>query len=174
MSLRSIAPERLHGDVRLRIYRDDDLLWESSQRAKQGPLSFFWEGKTNKGKSVDGGRLNAKLAFVDARGKSRHNVEHPFVHDNPETQHANFGEVQGALRDESNVALANTTVELVDQAGNVVQRVRSTRSGQYRFKNVDEGKYKVRVGKKGFRGWEGNVSTSKAHESQADVQITQH
>ena len=62
---------------------------------------------------------------------------------------------------------ANTEVELVDKLGNVVQRTTTTRSGQYRFQNIDDGKYKVRVKKKGFKAWEADLDAPKAAEAAA-------
>ena len=55
--------------------------------------------------------------------------------------------------------------------GNVVQSVRSTSEGQYRFKNVDAGKYKVRIRKEGFAPVEQEVSAAKGAEAAADVSI---
>ena len=45
---------------------------------------------------------------------------------------------------------ANTLVELVDNAGRVVQSTHTTDQGNYRFKTVNRGKYRVRVRKDGF------------------------
>jgi len=66
----------------------------------------------------------------------------------------------------------NTEVELVDNDGNVVQRARTTRSGQYRFKNIDSGKYKVRVNKDGFDAPEQPVQAAPGKEVQADAELT--
>lgn len=57
---------------------------------------------------------------------------------------------------------SNTVVELVDDGGRVVQTTRSTEQGNYRFKNVDQGKYKVRVKKEGFSEREMTVETKAA------------
>ena len=38
-----------------------------------------------------------------------------------------------------------------DERGDVVQKTVTTEEGQYRFKDVDAGKYKVRVHKQGFK-----------------------
>jgi hypothetical protein len=53
----------------------------------------------------------------------------------------------------------------------VIQSVRSTSEGQYRFKNVDAGKYKVRVRKDGFAPVEQDVAAAKGAEAAADVSI---
>ena len=64
-------------------------------------------------------------------------------------QKKRFGEIEGnlAMRGGAGIS-ANTTVELVDEDGEVVQRA-VDRAGNYRFKNVTEGKYKVRATKAG-------------------------
>jgi squalene-hopene/tetraprenyl-beta-curcumene cyclase len=67
---------------------------------------------------------------------------------------------------------ANTRVDLLDDKGNVVQSVRSTAQGNYRFKNVDGGKYKVRVQKDGFAAQEAAVEAApKAAPAKADIRL---
>ena len=84
-------------------------------------------------------------------------AEVPFVHDTPEAQHAAFGEVEGVLGVDGRGA-ANTQVDLVDDKGQVVQTTTTTGEGNYRFRNVDKGNYKVRVSKQGFKAAEAAVS----------------
>lgn len=70
----------------------------------------------------------------------------------------------------SGAGSANTLVELVDDEGRVVQSTRSTEQGNYRFKNVDKGQFKVRVRKDGFSEREMKVeSTPAAAPAQADM-----
>jgi squalene-hopene/tetraprenyl-beta-curcumene cyclase len=57
---------------------------------------------------------------------------------------------------------ANTELELVDEKGKVVQRVRTTESGRYLFKNVQGGNYKVRAKKDGWRDQEMAVQPAPA------------
>jgi hypothetical protein len=95
----------------------------------------------------------------------------PFVRGTEASQRANYGEVQGQLALPDGAAAANAPVELVDDDGNVMQKTRTTASGQYRFKGVDAGKYKLRVAKKGFEKLEAPVSTAKAVESKQDLKL---
>ncbi|MBZ0117629.1 MAG: carboxypeptidase-like regulatory domain-containing protein, partial [Sandaracinaceae bacterium] len=66
---------------------------------------------------------------------------------------------------------AGALVELVDQQGRVVQQTRSTRSGEYRFRNVQEGNYRVRVQRSGFTSAEAPVQAAAAATSQADMNV---
>ena len=112
------------------------------------------------------------MSLVDASGKVRYTEEVLFTHDTWEAQRASTGDVAGAINfgDEG---MVNTEVELVDGDGRVVQRSVTTRSGQYRFQNVDSGKYKVRVKKAGFKAWEADVKADKAAEAAAPAAAMQ-
>ncbi|MFL5355662.1 carboxypeptidase-like regulatory domain-containing protein, partial [Archangium sp.] len=78
-------------------------------------------------------------------------------------QRQKYAEVEGSLGLASGAAQsANTLVELVDDKGNVVQSTRTTEQGNYRFKNVDKGNYRVRAKKEGFRDLEQDVSAAPA------------
>ena len=57
---------------------------------------------------------------------------------------------------------ANTMVELVDKDGRVVQTVRSTAQGNYRFKSVEAGSYRVRATKEGWAKQEAEVEAAPA------------
>lgn len=130
---------------------------------KTGALSYAWNGKSGRGKELASGRYIAELSY-ERGGKAVQKVEHLFSHESLAEQKRKYGQVAGKL-DHGGAGLANTTVELVDDRGNVVQRTRTTRSGQYRFKNLDKGKYKVRVRKKGFRAEESEVSAEAGQEA---------
>ena len=52
--------------------------------------------------------------------------------------------------------------ELVDAQGRVVQTVVTTNTGNYRFRNVDGGNYKVRAAKQGFKAVETEVHAAPA------------
>ena len=57
---------------------------------------------------------------------------------------------------------ANTEMELVDDSGKVVQRTHTNEQGNYRFKNVNQGKYKVRAKKDGYGSAESDVQAAPA------------
>ena len=62
-------------------------------------------------------------------------------------------------------------VELVDDKGRVVQATTSNAAGQFRFKSVDQGKYKVRVRKDGFQEAELPVDSAPAREAPASMTL---
>jgi hypothetical protein len=80
-------------------------------------------------------------------------------------QRKQLGEIEGQLGlrggGGSGIA-ANTSVELIDDKGNVLQRVQSTEQGNYRFKNVAAGKYRVRAVKDGWAPQEAPVTAAPA------------
>ena len=91
----------------------------------------------------------------DARGKTIQKESTLFFHDSELEQKKRFAEIEGnlAMRGGAGIA-ANTTVELVDKDGRVVQTVRSTAQGNYRFKSVAAGSYRVRATKEGWAAQE--------------------
>jgi squalene-hopene/tetraprenyl-beta-curcumene cyclase len=164
VSLRDVAPPAAAGQVVLRVFATREEGGRTVRAAEvhrearpsvQGPLSFFWKG------AGAPGRFIAEVAFVDPSEKTVQAVEAPFVHDTIEAQHAAFGEIEGALGVNGDAA-ANTHVELVDERGRVVQTVVTTSTGNYRFRNVDGGKYKVRAEKQGFKPVESEVNAAPA------------
>ena len=60
---------------------------------------------------------------------------------------------------------ANTTFGLVNKDGRVVQIVRSTTQGNYRFKSVTAGSYRVRATKEGWAKQEAAVDAAPAAEA---------
>lgn len=67
---------------------------------------------------------------------------------------------------------ANTAVELVNEKGEMVQRATSTAQGNYRFKTVPKGTYKVRTAKAGFESQEATVEAKPAAPaSKADFRL---
>jgi hypothetical protein len=161
LGFRNIAPDVMKAQVKVRILDDKKKEIENATiKASEGPMSWAYAGK-------QGGRLTAQLSLVDKEGKVRETQEVVFTHDTYEAQKARFAEVSGQVSIDDGEEAANTVVELVDKDGNVMQSTRTTRSGQYRFQNVDDGKYKVRVKKKGFKDWEANLDAKKAAESAA-------
>lgn len=163
ISLRNVAPDSASGTVVLKVFstRENDgrpvkaaEVRRDSAPSRQGAMRFFWDGKGADGASQARGRYVAELSFLGKDGKVVQTAEVPFVHDTLDAQAATYGEIAGELAIEGGAASANTTVELVDGQGRVVQSTVTTDSGNYRFRNVDGGKYKVRVSKAGFRAAE--------------------
>jgi squalene-hopene/tetraprenyl-beta-curcumene cyclase len=161
IGLRDIAPEAMGATVKLTVVDEKNkVVREESKKSAEGPMSFTFAGDTR-------GRYTAKVSLVDATGKARDTQEIVFTHDTPEAQKARFAEVAGAVNGGEGQAFTNTEVELVDDKGQVVQKTKTTRSGQYRFQNVDSGKYKVRVKKDGFRDWEAPLDAQASKEAAA-------
>lgn len=185
ITARGLAQPSERGRVEVRIFeattdesgapaRGREVRRLSSMNA-HGPVDLRWDGKDKEGKAQRG-RYLAEVRYLDEGGNVRQAVERPFVHEPPEVAKASFAEVEGQLQlggaGAPAQAAANTKVELVDEKGNVVQSVLSTRSGQYRFKGVDAGrKYKVRVQKKGFAAREQEIETKAGEETKADAAL---
>lgn len=178
LTLRNIAPEGTAGQVRLDVSSGEGekaaVVFTKAQPSTQGAMAFVFGGKGKDGKPLAAGRYEAKVSFVDARGKVLQAETLVFVHDTPEAQRARYAEVGGKLdlaRDGSGAA--NATVDLVDAQGRVVQSVTSNASGQYRFKGVDTGQYKVRVRKAGFAAAEADVE-ARAGAAPAAAPVSLH
>lgn len=178
ISFRNVAPAHAEGHVRLRVFRAGEggvgrgeRVHEETVAATPGAMSLSWNGHVDAGDTVAGrGRYVAELAYLDARGRARHTTETPFVHDTDEAQANAFGQIAGAVAlDEDDVEGA--TIELVDEAGRVLQHTTTTSSGQYRFRNVDAGRYRVRVRRRGFRAEERPVAAEAASSSAADFAL---
>ncbi len=179
ITARDLARPDVSRDVELHVFAtrvDDgahvkaDEIWRSSQKGAQGPVRFFWDGKDAKGKALPRGSYVAELRFVKG-GEVVQRVETPFVHDSPEVQQQKFGEVEGQLTNDGKDAIANADVELLDKKGNVVQRVTSTAQGNYRFRNVDEGDYQVRVVRKGFAAQAAPVKAARGAAAAAPMNL---
>lgn len=160
VGFRNLAPETMKAKVKLEVLDDKkNIVTTETLAPSEGPMSWTFAGK-------QGGRFTARVTLVDAAGKVRDTEEVLFTHDTYEAQRNRFAEVAGQVQIDEDMA-ANTEVELVDGDGKVVQKTMTTRSGQYRFQNVDGGKYKVRVKKKGFKAWEADLEAAKAAEAPA-------
>lgn len=172
ISFRDVAPADVRGDVLLRVYATRDQggqrvrgeeVFRARKASAEGAMSFFWNGQREGGKpAAPGGRYVAEVAFIDPANKLVQRAEVPFVHDTLEKQQQAFGEIEGALSVDGAMPLANTRVDLVDDHGNVVQSAVTTGEGNYRFRNVDKGSYKVRVNKRGFEAAEAPVTAAPA------------
>lgn len=166
VGFRNLAPEAMKARVKIEVIDDKkQVVATEILAATEGPMSWAFTGAAT-GRTGNGGRFTARVSLVDATGKVRDTEEVLFTHDTFEAQKNRFAEVAGQVQIDEDMA-ANTEVELVDGAGNVVQRTVTTRSGQYRFQNVEDGKYKVRVKKKGFKAWEADLAAPKAAAAEA-------
>lgn len=175
VTFRNIGSAGQGAQVQLKVFPVDDKgqpkagkeVFAAEEKAVPGAMGFTWAGKAK-------GRFVAQVSFKDAEGKVLQRESTVFFQDTEEEQRAKFGEVQGALSMGSGSAAApaaNALVELVDDVGNVVQATRSTEAGQYRFKNVDKGNFKVRVRKEGFAPQEAKVEAAPAREAAASMSL---
>jgi hypothetical protein len=151
------------GKVSLEILNGKDRVWSAERAASQGAMNFEWDGNGQDGKSKPKGLYTARLVYRDASGKPIQTEETQFVHDRDEEAKKRFATVEGQLSMGGGAGVAaNTELELVDDKGNVVQRVRTTEQGNYRFKNVSGGKYKVRSRKEGWKDQEQSIQAAPA------------
>ena len=184
LTFRTLMQPGEKGTVRVRVRalggangtHDGKVVFEQALPATAGAMAMAWAGKNVAGKAQPAGRYAAEVAFVDARGKVRQAQDAVFYQDTEEAQRQRFGQVQGRLNMRASAGAgrgtaANTRVDLVDEDGHVVQSTVSTEAGEYRFKNVDKGKYKVRVSKKGFANAEAPVEAAPAQEAKASVDL---
>jgi hypothetical protein len=147
----------------------------SEQAGALGALTCGWNGAGTDGTVQPRGKYLAELTYKNAAGKALHKSETFFVHDSEAMQRANFAEIEGQLSmDAASGAgfAANTTVELVDENGKVVQRATSTAQGNYRFKGVAKGAYKIRTSKAGFKSEEARIEAKpSAPAPKADLHL---
>jgi squalene-hopene/tetraprenyl-beta-curcumene cyclase len=148
-----------------------DTVFTSSQAGASGPMKLEWDGKAKDGKAQPRGRYFAELVYRDEAGKELQREEVLFNHDTAEQEEAKFGQVFGKLDLQGGArgaaAAQNAEVDLVDEKGEVVQRTVTTEQGNYRFKNLDSGKYKVRVRKQGYDFADMPVSAAPAQAHEA-------
>ncbi|MCP4449506.1 MAG: hypothetical protein GY811_29850 [Myxococcales bacterium] len=178
LALRSIAERDTKAQLRVEIFESTDetgklgkKLFSEERASTPGPMRVHWDGKDLVGNAQDSGSYVARFSFV-RDGKEVQVEDMPFVHDTPEAQMANFAQIGGSLALPSNADAANAEVELIDGMGNVVQSVRSTKKGRYRFRNIKGGKdYSVRVRKQGFKSAPMPVRAEAAAESEADFKL---
>ena len=177
VSLRNIAPQtEQSGAVELEVYsvkeaakgskdtsnEPKDRVFVSSKKGQVGGLAFGWNGSGSDGKALPVGRYVAKVLFRDAAGKVRQSESTVFFHGSEAAQRQKYAEVEGQIALKGGSGSANTLVELVDERGRVVQATRTTEQGNYRFKTVDQGQYKVRVRKDGFSDLESPIQAAPA------------
>ena len=181
ISFRNLAPSTRTNSVRLSIHplQDGDDgptpgkgIAELDAEGSQGAMSFWWDGAEIAAADLSPDtRYRAQLTFLDATGTPRHTTTTDFVHADPHVASQWYGQVNGKIDLPDARGSANTWVELVDEAGQVVDKVLTTREGQYRFKDVSAGDYEVRVQKKGFGPTSTQVSSSPAKETKADLEL---
>ncbi len=180
LSARNIAPKGRTGRVELRVLASEMKdgqpqpgaeVFKAGQSSAQGPVTFTFGGKGKDGKALKTGRYFAEFSFVDEKGKALQKEQLLFTHDTPESQYASYGEVGGGLSLGNGQKAANAVVELVDGKGRVVQKTKSNAEGQFRFKSVDKGDYRVRVRKEGFAPVESSVSSAPATQAEADMTL---
>jgi hypothetical protein len=180
LSARNIAPKERKGRVQLSVKASElkdgqpqagAEVFSATQPSAQGPVTFTFSGKGKDGKALGTGRYFAEFSFVDEKGAVLQKEQLLFTYDTPENQYAKYGEVGGGLSLANGHDAANAQVELVDEKGRVVQRTTSNEAGQFRFKSVDKGNYKVRVRKEGFKDQEAPVSAAPATQAAADMKL---
>lgn len=171
VTLRNIADPAAGGSIELEVWdvaegnngTPKTKVFSASKKGEVGAVEFAWDGKGSDGKARPRGRYVAKLAYRDAKGAVLQNESALFLHDSEAAQRQRYGEVEGNLGlGGGKLASANTVVELVDDRGNVVQSTVTTEQGNYRFKNVDKGKYRVRAKKDGFQDLEQQIEAAPA------------
>lgn len=161
ISLRNIAPSASQaGKIRVDIYTEGKKarrVYRKDYPGKVGAMTLFWAGKSR-------GRYVARVQFVNKSGSVLQREDRVFFHDSARVQQQKYGEIEGRLSTKKGNAgfAADAVVELVDKKGKVVQSTRSTEQGNYRFKNVDKGDYKIRVRKRGFQSKEAPVRAAPA------------
>jgi squalene-hopene/tetraprenyl-beta-curcumene cyclase len=180
IAVRNIALEPT-GKVELSIYASDDKnargkkVYGNAVAGSLGALTFDWGGAGSDGTQQARGKYLAELVYRDAKGKVLHKAETAFVHDSEAAQRAKFAEIEGQLSLDAASGsgfAANATVELVDENGAVVQRATSTAQGNYRFKGVAKGNYKIRTSKSGFKSQEAAVEAKPAAPAaKADMRL---
>jgi hypothetical protein len=173
ITVRTIAASSAEaGRLQLDIYsvpHDDNKrgarVFTQQQAGMPGAMAFSWKGQGSDGTVQPRGRYLAELVLRDAKDNVVQRETALFFHDSEAVQRKQLGEIEGQLGlrggGGSGIA-ANTSVELIDDKGNVLQRVQSTEQGNYRFKNVAAGKYRVRAVKDGWAPQEAPVTAAPA------------
>lgn len=164
LSLRNIATASEKGNVEFEVFqlgeresepKPELRVSQSLSPSAPGPVSLTWEGKGANGKPLPRGRYLARLSFRGADGKVLQQESQVFFHDSETVQRAQTGEVEGNLGMKGGAGFAaDSTVELIDEQGKVVANTRSNEAGNFRFKAVPKGTYRVRAKKEGYKDLE--------------------
>lgn len=178
IALRNLADAAAAGTISLNVYATQSdgkrgkKVYTTEQAGTPGAMTFAWNGNDAGGKAQARGRYIAELEMHGKDGAVIQRTETVFTQDSEAARRAQFGEIEGQLNLASGAASANTTVELVNDKGEVLQRATSTDQGNYRFKSVSKGAYKVRVTKQGFAAKEAPVeSKPAAAPSKANIEL---
>jgi hypothetical protein len=178
VSLRNIADPKHAGQVEVEFWSLEEKkdapkarVFVTSVKAEPGAAQLSWDGRDEKKVQLPRGRYLAKVSFKDAKGAVRQTESALFLHDSDRVQRETYGEIEGNLKlGALGIGSSNTFVDLVDDDGKVLQTTRSTEQGNYRFKNITPGKYKVRARKEGYEAREAPVSASaNAPAQKADM-----
>lgn len=159
VSLRNIATSTEKGTVELEVFAQEKpevRVSKSSTASVPGPMSLSWAGKGDDGKALPRGRYLAQLSFRNAEGKVVQTETQAFFHDSERVQRDTTGEIEGnlGLKGGGMGFAADSTVELVGDDGKVIATTRSNEAGNFRFKAVPKGTYKVRAKKEGYKDLE--------------------
>ncbi|MBL8917115.1 MAG: carboxypeptidase regulatory-like domain-containing protein [Archangium sp.] len=177
VTLRNIADPKVQGQVEVEIWS----LEEKSEKpktkvrvldakAEPGAMSLGWDGFDAAKKQLPTGRYLAKVNFKDDKGVVKQTETALFTHASELVQKQNYGEVEGNLKlGQLGIGSSNTFVDLVDEDGTVLQTVRSTDQGNYRFKSIKPGNYKVRARKEGYAPREAPAPAKAGESSKADM-----
>jgi squalene-hopene/tetraprenyl-beta-curcumene cyclase len=158
VSLRNIADPKVQGRVEVEIWSLEekketpkDKVRVLEAKAEAGAMQLGWDGLDAAKKQLPAGRYLAKVNFKDEKGAVKQTETALFTHASELVQRQSYGEVEGNLAlGALGIGSSNTMVDLVDEDGNVLQTVRSTEQGNYRFKSIKPGNYKVRARKEGY------------------------
>ncbi len=179
VSLRNIADPKVTGQVEVEFWSVDakeapkTRVFVTTAKAEPGATQFSWDGRDAKKTPLPRGRYLAKVSFKDEKGAARQTESALFLHDSDRVQRETYGEVEGNLKlGALGIGSSNTFVDLVDDDGKVMQTVRSTEQGNYRFKNITAGKYKVRARKEGYAPREAAIEAApNAPATKADLSL---
>jgi hypothetical protein len=176
VSARDLAPAGRGHTVRMTIKKDKDgvpgaELLRTEEPGRQGPVQFFWDGKDTAGAGHLGERVHAVLEVIEG-GAVVQTESTILVHASPDWRQERFAGIQGKIDLGGADDAVNTLVELVDEAGRIIASEVTTDQGQYRFDDVDAGKYRVRVKKEGWKTQEAEVQASPAAAAaEADISL---
>jgi len=159
VTVRNLSPEP-KGTIRLELLHGDKVIHTEGHNVRSGANTFWWRGADHVGK-----RLTARVSLLEG-GIVIQTVTTSFVHADPNQRRQSYGEIAGAIALPKGAGgSANTQVDLLNANGEVVQSVMTTDEGNYRFKDVDRAKYKVRVSKKGFEADDIEVEAMEGEET---------
>lgn len=161
VSLRNLTGEGKKGQVELQVFalgekaseaKAERRVFTTRVKSAPGPLTLPWAGTDDAGKAQAPGRYLARVAFLDEKGATLQQESVIFFHGSEQVQKAKTAEVEGMLGMKQGIGFAaESEVELVDESGAVVATTRSNEQGNFRFKAVPKGNYKVRAKKDGFK-----------------------